>query len=429
MALDINNADFKIFTDFAATAKQGTRAQLESKIELGGEVRTIKSAGGLDFVGNVGRLSKHKDANNAVRNIFRETVARMFGGEGHIPESVLKVMKLEDYGKGKPLTARRITEVKNAIEAFANEAKASADQAIEKLFRSRAFFKEMPQNESDELKRIVSDIFETCDSAMAREVMGENIVAICLRGDDVIRSEEDIKSKADAIKANCREIQTAAKGNQQILNAGKFMMIALAGKSLPPGQIGKLTAFATGKAAKMDVIRRLKSSTGPVTITKAVIQFVKTALDVAGIKLGAFETEIANPTMEFAKRVMLQRLGPSKLRNVQQALTGENASQLDFIAKTIGMYGLSILPIPEADLQEAIMDDPAEEIPKELRDEIRDKFNYLVTQKMPLMSAIVGEILNENPPEVTEGNEGPDNILLVLREVKNFVVENPNFKL
>ena len=120
-------------------------------------------------------------------------------------------------GKGKPLTARRITEVKNAIEAYANEAKASADaadQAIEKLFRSRVFFKGLPQNESDRLKRIVTDVFETCDSAMAREVLGEHIVAICLRGDDVIRSEEDIKAKADAIKANCREIQTAAKGNQ-----------------------------------------------------------------------------------------------------------------------------------------------------------------------------------------------------------------------
>ena len=133
--------------------------------------------------------------------------------------------------------------------------------------------------------------------------------------------------------------------------------------------------------------------------------------------------------MEFAKRVMLQRLGPSKLHNVQQALTGETASQLDFIAKTIGMYGLSVLPIPEADLQKAIMDDPAEGIPNELREEIRDKFNYLVTQKMPLMNAIVGEILNENPPEVTEGEEGPENILLVLREVKNFVVENPDLKL
>ena len=34
MSIDINNANFKIFTDFAATAKQSARAHLESKAEL-----------------------------------------------------------------------------------------------------------------------------------------------------------------------------------------------------------------------------------------------------------------------------------------------------------------------------------------------------------------------------------------------------------
>ncbi len=29
----------------------------------------------------------------------------MFGGESHIPDSVKEAMKLEDYGKGKPITA------------------------------------------------------------------------------------------------------------------------------------------------------------------------------------------------------------------------------------------------------------------------------------------------------------------------------------
>lgn len=58
MSIDINNANFKIFTDFAATAKQSARARLESKTELDGEVRTIKAAGGLDFIGNIGRVSK-----------------------------------------------------------------------------------------------------------------------------------------------------------------------------------------------------------------------------------------------------------------------------------------------------------------------------------------------------------------------------------
>ena len=46
MAIDINNMNFKMFTDFAATAKQSARAQFESKLVPDGEARTIKAAGG-----------------------------------------------------------------------------------------------------------------------------------------------------------------------------------------------------------------------------------------------------------------------------------------------------------------------------------------------------------------------------------------------
>jgi hypothetical protein len=38
----------------------------------------------------------------------------MFGSESRIPENVRKAMLLEDYGQGKPLTARRIMAVKQA---------------------------------------------------------------------------------------------------------------------------------------------------------------------------------------------------------------------------------------------------------------------------------------------------------------------------
>lgn len=44
---------------------------------------------------------------NATFNAFMKTVADMFGGVGSIPDNVKEAMKLEDYGKGKPLTARR----------------------------------------------------------------------------------------------------------------------------------------------------------------------------------------------------------------------------------------------------------------------------------------------------------------------------------
>ncbi len=42
---------------------------------------------------------------------------RSAGGVDHIPDNVKDAMKMQDYGKGKPLTARRILAVKAAIDA------------------------------------------------------------------------------------------------------------------------------------------------------------------------------------------------------------------------------------------------------------------------------------------------------------------------
>ena len=68
------------------------------------------------------RSGSLKETNDRVRELFRQTVADMFGGVERIPESVLKAMKLEDYGKGKPLSARRINLVKAAVESFSANA-------------------------------------------------------------------------------------------------------------------------------------------------------------------------------------------------------------------------------------------------------------------------------------------------------------------
>ena len=125
MPLEVNsqnllqNAQIQQFVEFAEAAvnagKQKASARLDAG-ELGGIVnRTIKPGKG-DWVGiGAGRLASLKRANHATRDAFRQAVADMFGGENHIPDSVKDAMKLEDYGKGKPLTARRIMAVKEAI--------------------------------------------------------------------------------------------------------------------------------------------------------------------------------------------------------------------------------------------------------------------------------------------------------------------------
>ena len=66
------------------------------------------------------RSRENKGFNNEVRALFRSTVASLFGGEDSIPDDVIKAMRLGDYDKGRPLTARRINEVKNAIVDYFN---------------------------------------------------------------------------------------------------------------------------------------------------------------------------------------------------------------------------------------------------------------------------------------------------------------------
>jgi len=61
------------------------------------------------------RTSEMKTANDQVRDLFLKSVAGMFGGEKYIPDLVRDNMKLEDFGKGKPLTARRIKLVATAV--------------------------------------------------------------------------------------------------------------------------------------------------------------------------------------------------------------------------------------------------------------------------------------------------------------------------
>lgn len=120
MPLELNNATYKSFTDFASKVGGRTIASIDDKNtiknegSLGG--RTIAPSKNWDFIGNIGRSASKQEANNAVRELFRQSIIDMFGGESMVPESVKTAMKLEDYGKGKPLSARRIMIVKAAID-------------------------------------------------------------------------------------------------------------------------------------------------------------------------------------------------------------------------------------------------------------------------------------------------------------------------
>ena len=115
-----DNAQFREFARFAASASSGRTivkvdATLQSK---DGTPRTIVAKHG-DFVWNFGRWNPNRTVNDEVRNLFKDTVLNMFGVKdtASLPPKVVEAMKLEDYGSGKPLTARRIIAVSKAIAA------------------------------------------------------------------------------------------------------------------------------------------------------------------------------------------------------------------------------------------------------------------------------------------------------------------------
>ena len=108
------SANFQKFVDFANKAYGPNGKGEDTVARFSGMPRG-------DYKGvfaSFWRTADMKTANDQVRNLFRKTVADMFGGEKFIPDVVRDNMKLEDFGKGKPLTARRINLVRIAIDSL-----------------------------------------------------------------------------------------------------------------------------------------------------------------------------------------------------------------------------------------------------------------------------------------------------------------------
>ena len=141
MAINLNHlqygAQFKAFTDFAAGQRnQDTIVRLEGPGQglpgPNGEPRVILAKQG-DGYGHVWRNDDSKAINNNVRDLFLRSILAVCGVAriDQLPENVQAVMKADDYRGGHPLTARRITAVKNAIDASIQAEANTAKSMIE----------------------------------------------------------------------------------------------------------------------------------------------------------------------------------------------------------------------------------------------------------------------------------------------------------
>ncbi len=117
--VNLNDAQFRAFTQFAANVSdKGTVLKVDGNPLTGSDGMPRKIvAKGYDGYGHIWRQQHSKDINDEIRTLFKNTILRMFGAKDvqNLPDDVQTAMKTGDYGKGKPLTARRIIAVSKAI--------------------------------------------------------------------------------------------------------------------------------------------------------------------------------------------------------------------------------------------------------------------------------------------------------------------------
>ena len=334
MPLGINgyNDTFKAFTDFATQAKSGSTIA-----QVGGEKNTVVGAGplagrtivaktGFDFIGNVGRRQASRDVNNDVRDLFKQAIADMFGGPDKIPESVRDAMKLSDFGKGRPLTARRIVAVKTAV-----------DQAIDQKLNAgiEGGIKKMSPKRLPAARPLIETAFAACNrNADAIDIVSKNLTSkILYTATTDFRTKEDVQKRVESFIDNLDELKAAAKNNPGVYAAGRDMLLNL-GKPLPKGMFTALAQAAGG--IPVNNLRKLSGSTSGLEMHKTIMQFyesVQKAVVSAGAEKRLEGGDELMCVRSFMVEAVLSRCSQNTLGNIRDAI-GSNATR-----NLIGFYG------------------------------------------------------------------------------------------
>ena len=134
MTSDAAISQYNAFKTFGDPAKGVSgRTIVQAGQRLNGAF-SIEPKSKFDFIGHIARSSGAKTDNNVVRNLFLATVIKMFGGDSYnedcLPDSVREALRLDDFDKGKPLTARRIRAVTTTIDQYIDARATKVERAL-----------------------------------------------------------------------------------------------------------------------------------------------------------------------------------------------------------------------------------------------------------------------------------------------------------
>ena len=347
MALDINGYSdtFRAFTDFAKVMTEGkggmnSIARVETGVDittgaLAGRTVTASTTDSIRGLFKWFRSPDDQTANNETRKIFRDAINEMFGGESKIPDSVRDAMRMADYDKGKPLTARRILIVKEAVDAAISAAKSEMRAAIAQAKdvakdSASIVFSHVPRDRKAEVDGLIDMAIGRCGGDKdALEIISNCMGSILLRGDCKLRSADAAMKKVDGVLANLDEMRQAANGNRAVLAASKDFLIAMNGKSLPPGQLAKVMQMVT--TTDTSSVGLLKPGASAQEIDAALSRLGKMTNELM-IKSGTDKATEGSDEKDCIRGLIaclvIAKIGPSGARNIRQALMSETAQKL-----------------------------------------------------------------------------------------------------
>ena len=340
MALEVN-AQYVRFVQFAQ--QQDDAANSKAIARVSGEDgaldgRTITAATNDKVAPWTRRSQVKKDANNIARELFRQSIIDMFGGEDRIPESVKDAMLMKDYGRpgrpsGKPLTARRIMAVKAAVDVFLGRVPPALKQA--QLNAAHLYNPPLHDPAPDARRGTVDTLLDALVRATATDKDALDVAVACAglvlrRGNSELVSPAEVQAKAANILAAVTELRNAANGDQAAFKAGKDFIIAMGGKAIPEGFLSDM--LDASKRLKMTAMKGLSASSSGPAIHNAVCEFfdnIEKATNAAGVETKIDGADELIAARDFAAALMLARCGEKTARNIVSALSGSKAGVLN----------------------------------------------------------------------------------------------------
>jgi hypothetical protein len=302
-----------------------------------GEARVISVKGGDTirplFGAHFGRSAENKALNNQIRNLFMETVLKVCGARNtdELPETVRTAMKLKDYDNaGHPLTVRRITAVKAAIEAQFNVA---ADRALGEIrdILNKKVVNEGKAGEDECAERARTLVDATKGDAELLDLLtkGECHLArtILCEGDNELCSYEEVVRKMNICRTAINELRTAVGGDKALYKQSLGRLRDFVKYPLRPGQITAMVSAVRGM--NLDPVKDLLVAPGHDNKFKAVCRIqkmVNSALAQALVQVdgeGDAVQQALSASYYLLYDIICKELGRNALENLRSAMNSE----------------------------------------------------------------------------------------------------------